>query len=59
MATKFKKGDEVKLNVVVPGGPIQAYRMDDDGVVYCLIQWVDENGTAQERWFKEDDLIGV
>ena len=59
MATKFKKGDEVQLNVVVPSGPIQAYRMDDDGVVYCLLQWVDANGTTQERWFKEDDLIGV
>ena len=59
MATKFKKGDEVKLNVVVPSGAIQAYRMDDDGVVYCLLQWVDANGITQERWFKEDDLIGV
>ena len=59
MATKFKKGDTVRLNVVVPQGAIQAYRMDDDGVVYCLLQWADENGVTQERWFKEDDLIGV
>ena len=59
MATKFKKGDVVKLDTVVPNGPILAYRMDDDGVVYCLIQWTDKNGTAHERWFKEDDLIGA
>lgn len=59
MATKFKKGDEVKLNVDVPSGPIQAYRMDEDGTVYCLIAWTDNEGNAQERWFKEDDLIGV
>lgn len=59
MATKFKKGDVVKLNAVVPEGPIVAYRMDDDGVVYCLISWTDANGETQERWFKEDDLIGV
>lgn len=58
MATKFKKGDAVKLNVVVPNGPIQAYRMDDDGVVYCLLEWVDENGDSQQRWFPEDKLVG-
>ena len=59
MATKFKKGDAVKLNVVVPNGPIQAYRMDDDGVVYCLLEWVDENGDSQQRWFPEDKLVGA
>jgi uncharacterized protein YodC (DUF2158 family) len=59
MATRFKKGDAVKLNVVVPGGPILAYRMDDDGVVYCLLEWVDVDGSTQQRWFKEDDLIGA
>lgn len=59
MATKFKKGDQVKLNVVVPQGPVIAYRMDDDGVVYCLLEWVDENGNAQQRWIPEDKLIGV
>lgn len=59
MATKFKKGDVVKLNVMVPNGPILAYRMDDDGVVYCLLEWVDVDSTTQQRWFKEDDLIGA
>lgn len=59
MATKFKKGDAVKLNVVVPNGPIQAYRMDDEGVVYCLLEWVDENGDTHQRWFPEDKLVGA
>lgn len=57
MATKFKKGDEVKVNQSIPKGPVKALRMDDDGVVYCLIEWVDASGQAQKRWFPEDDLI--
>ena len=59
MATKFKKGEVVKVAAVVPSGPVQALRMDEDGVVYCLIEWVDAQGQAQQRWFKEDDLIGA
>jgi uncharacterized protein YodC (DUF2158 family) len=58
MATKFKKGDAVRVNTVVPHGPIQAYRMDEDGVVFCLLEWVDENGDTQQRWFPEDKLVG-
>ncbi len=56
MATKFKKGDQVKVNAVVPQGPVQALRMDEDGVVYCLIEWVDAKGMNQTRWIAEDDL---
>ncbi len=59
MATRFKKGDVVKLNTIVPSGPILGYRMDDDGVVYCLLEWQDADGVNQQRWFKEDDLIGA
>jgi len=59
MATKFKKGDEVKVRAVMPSGPVQALRMDEDGVVFCLLEWVDENGQTQQRWFAEDDLIGA
>lgn len=58
MATKFKKGDSVKVNTVVPSGPVQALRMDEDGTVYCFIEWVDVEGQTQQRWFAEDDLIG-
>ena len=59
MATKFKKGDEVKVLTVVPQGPVQALRMDEDGKVYCLIEWTDAQGQTQQRWFAEDDLTGV
>jgi len=59
MATMFKKGDAVKVNTVVPQGPVLALRMDDDGVVYYRIGWTDINGTVQQRWFTEDSLIAA
>ncbi len=59
MATMFKKGDAVKVNTVVPQGPVLALRMDDDGVVYYRIEWTDINGTVQQRWFTEDSLIAA
>ena len=59
MAAKFKIGDEVKLNAVVPAGPVKQFRMQDDGTVQCLISWNDADGVEQERWFNEDDLIGA
>lgn len=57
MATAFKKGDVVKVNAVVPQGPVLALRMDEDGVVYYLIEWTDVNGVGQQRWFAEDTLV--
>jgi hypothetical protein len=57
MATKFVKGQEVKVNTVVPEGPVQKLRMDEDGIFYYLISWTDVDGQVQERWFKESDLI--
>lgn len=59
MATVFKKGDVVAVNTVVPTGPVQALRMDDDGEVYCQIEWVDVDGQTQQRWFKESELIST
>jgi hypothetical protein len=59
MATKFVKGQEVKLNTVVPQGPVQKLRMDDDGVVWYLIGWTDAEGMPQERWFREEELTEV
>lgn len=57
MATKFVKGQEVKVNTVVPQGPVLKLRMDEDGNFFYLIGWTDVNGVAQERWFKESDLV--
>lgn len=59
MATQFKKGDTVKVNTVVPSGPVQALRMDEDGVVYCLIEWTDAQGNSQKRWFAENELTSA
>lgn len=59
MATKFAKGDTVRLNGVLPVGPVLAFRMDGDGTVFCLIEWLDGDGNTQQRWFKEDELIAV
>ena len=59
MATKFAKGDTVTLDSVLPTGPVLAFRMDSDGIVFCLIEWTDSKGDVQQRWFKEDDLIAT
>lgn len=59
MATKFTKGQQLKLNVVMPEGPVQALRMTEDGVFFYLIQWTDADGKTQRRWFKESELTAV
>jgi len=57
MATKFKKGEVVKVNQVVPQGPVKSFHMNSDGEISYLIEWVDAEGVSQQRWFAEDDLI--
>lgn len=59
MATKFSRGEDVRVAAVTPSGPVQALRMDEDGVVYCLIEWQDADGTTQKRWFSEDELVAA
>lgn len=59
MATQFKKGDVVRVNAVVPQGPVEAFRMDEDGTVFCFISWTDVDGNEQQRWFKEEQLTAV
>ena len=59
MATKFAKGQTVKVEAVVPQGPVQALRMDEEGTVFCLISWTDEKGNQHERWFAEDVLVAA
>ena len=55
----FKKGEVVKAKGVIPEGPVQSFRMDEDGNVWCLVEWTDIDGEVQQRWFKEDDLVGA
>ena len=59
MATRFAKGDNVTLDSALPKGPVLAFRMDSDGVVFCLVEWSDSEGNTQQRWFKEDDLVAA
>jgi len=59
MATKFVKGQEVKLNAVVPQGPVMKLRMDEDGQFFYLVMWTDAQGVEQSRWFKEEELVAV
>lgn len=49
----FKKGDVVRLKAVVPQGPVSAMRMDEDGNVQYLIEWIDLDGATVQRWFDE------
>lgn len=57
MATKFVKGQDVKVKAIIPEGPVQKLRMDEDGNFFYLILWVDADGVTRERWFAEDDLV--
>lgn len=59
MATKFKKGDVVKVEAIVPQGPVEALRMDEDGNVFCLMSWTDASGTTHQRWFSEAQLVAA
>lgn len=59
MATKFAKGQAVKVNAVVPQGPILALRMDEDGNFFYQLQWTDVNGEEQIRWFREEELVAA
>ena len=54
---KFVKGEKVKLVVVVPEGPVEKFMMTEDGVIMCLVPWVDANSQNQSRWFSEDELV--
>lgn len=59
MATKFKKGETVKLDVAAPQGPVEALRMDEDGNVQYLMSWTDAEGRAHSRWFDEEQLAAA
>lgn len=59
MATTFKKGDTVKLITVIPQGPVEALRMDEDGNFFYLISWTDADGSTKSRWFEEAELAAA
>ena len=55
----FKKGDVVKAAAVVPEGPVEKLRMDEDGNVQYQISWTDAEGNTHTRWFSESVLIAA
>jgi hypothetical protein len=59
MATKFIKDQVIKVNAVVPQGPVKKLRMDEDGNFFYMIEWIDANGQVQSRWFAESELTEV
>jgi hypothetical protein len=59
MATKFIKSQEVKVKAIVPQGPVEKLRMDEDGNFFYMISWTDSNGNVQNRWFAEEELEEV
>ncbi len=59
MATKFTKGQEVKATGVIPQGPVQQLRMDENGNFFYLIEWTDADGKSCKRWFAEKDLAAA
>lgn len=56
MATTFTKDQTVRLKTVVPQGPVEALRMEEDGTVFYRISWTDAAGNTQSRWFAESEL---
>jgi hypothetical protein len=59
MATKFKKGDNVKLISVIPEGSVQALRMDEDGNFFYMLELTDTDGHTLQRWFDEHQLVAA
>lgn len=61
MAALFKRGDKVVLAaaIVVPSGPIVDIKMNDDGDILYLMEWVDPSGATQARWFAESELAAA
>lgn len=55
----FKKGDTVKIVAVIPEGPVESMRMDEDGNVQYMISWTDANGVIHTRWFDEAQLTAA
>lgn len=59
MAANFKKGDVVKLNTVVPQGPVLDIQVNPEGEIIYLIAWTDAEGSEQIRWFSEAQLVSA
>ena len=59
MATKFQKGETVRLDKTVPQGPVVKLRMDEEGNFFYLVEWNDADGATKSRWFAENELVAA
>ena len=59
MAANFKIGQEVKVVAVIPEGPVLELNVNQDGDIIYRVAFKDADGVAQERWFKEEELVAV
>lgn len=57
MAASFKIGQTVKVNAVVPQGPVQQLTVDQEGNITYLVEWTNAEGITHQAWYKEDQLI--
>jgi hypothetical protein len=57
MATRFVKDQLVKVKAVLPQGPVEKLRMDEDGNFFYMISWADDSGEVKQRWFSESELV--
>lgn len=59
MAASFKLGNRVRLNVIPPQGEVVQLAVDQEGNIQYLVEFADAEGKSQQRWFKEDELVGA
>lgn len=52
----FNVNEIVKVKTTVPTGPVLNRMLNPDGTISYLVEWVDEKGAKQQRWFAEGSL---
>jgi len=59
MAANFKVGETVKLVATIPTGPVLQLAVDQKGDISYLVEWSDGQGTSQQTWFQEAQLVAA
>lgn len=60
MALTFQKGQTVTMkNPTVPTGPVVGFKVDNEGNMSYLVEWIDASGDSQQRWFPESELTAA
>lgn len=59
MALSFKRGDTVRQIVPAPiVGTVAELAVSGDSVI-ARVEWTDEQGQQQSRWFDESQVVAV